>query len=225
MDLISLNYFCNSMGTNHFDSLIQHLENSLKLPLPGVKAQFRMVPPTRPEYPPLDFSKVKYGAVLALLSPDNTHSRITFILRQNYNGVHSGQISFPGGGFEESDENFEKTAVRETFEEIGIPENEIKIVGALSQLYIPPSNFLVQPYLGFIPEKPVYNPDIKEVKEVFDLSVEELLNERSFQVKPIQTKTKLIDVPCFIAQNRMIWGATAMILNELLELINSSAVS
>ena len=213
------------MGTNNFDNLIERLECSLKLPLPGVKAQFRMAPPTRPEFPPLDLSKVKYGAVLALLFPDNGQTRITFILRQDYNGVHSGQISFPGGGFEEGDETFEKTAIRETFEEIGIPENDIKLLGALSQLYIPPSNFLVQPYAGFIQNKTVYNPDIKEVKEVFDLSVEDLLQESSFQIKPIQTMAKEIQVPCFIAQNRMIWGATAMILNELLEIINSSAIS
>lgn len=213
------------MVTDHFLSLVQLLESSLKLPLPGVKAQFRMVPPTRPEYPPLDFSRVKYGAVLALLFPDKGHPRITFILRQNYNGVHSGQISFPGGGFEEGDEDFEKTAIRETFEEIGVPQKEIKILGALSQLYIPPSNFLVQPFVGFIRERPVYRPDIKEVKEVFDISVDELLDEKSFQTKPIQTKAKLIEVPCFVAQNRMIWGATAMILNELLEIINSSATN
>jgi len=211
------------MEPMQFDQLIKHLEHSLKQPLPGVKAHTRLFPPTRSEFPPINFSAVKIGAVLAMLFSQNGQTRLTFILRQKYNGVHSGQISFQGGGYEENDLTYSKTATRETQEEIGVPEEEIKIIGQLSQLYIPPSNFLVYPFVGYIQKQPNYKPDITEVTEVFDLSLNELMKEECFQFQPVISRSKQVKVPCFVTQNRLIWGATAMILNELLEIIKQGS--
>jgi len=207
------------MKSTSYKDFIIRLRESLKLPLPGADAQFRLVPPSRKSYPEMDPENVRLGGVLALFFPDGEMVRLVFIQRQNYLGVHSGQISFPGGGFEEQDQTFNKTAIRETFEEIGIPEKDISILGELSTLYIPPSNFLVHTFVGFIDYYPTFHPDPAEVSEVFSIPVEELLDAECFQTKAVKAGEAVMNVPCFFTHNRMIWGATAMILSELLEVI------
>lgn len=187
--------------------------------MPGTDAQFRLVPPSRKNYPEMDPANVRLGGVLALFFPDDDLVKLVFIQRQNYLGVHSGQISFPGGGYEEQDQTFDKTAIRETNEEIGIPEIDIKILGELSTLYIPPSNFLVHSFAGFIDYCPTFHPDPAEVSEVFSIPVEELMDADCYQTKEVKAGETIMTVPCYFTQNRMIWGATAMILSELLEVI------
>lgn len=209
------------MEINSFQTFIQRLEIGLKQPLPGISAQFKMVPPTRSDYPEMDPATVRHGGILALLFPDEDATWIVFIKRQDYQGVHSGQISFPGGGYEENDQNFQQTAIRETFEEIGVPMEEIVILGELSQLYIPPSKFLVRPFVGFIDRKPSFRPDPTEVSEVFSIPVDKLLATENCQKKTVRAGTGEITVPCFYVKNRLIWGATAMILSELLDIIRS----
>ncbi len=207
------------MKSTTYQDFTAKLQESLKLPMPGADAQFRLVPPSRRSYPEMDPANVRLGAVLALFFPDGDSVMLVFIQRQNYLGVHSGQISFPGGGFEAQDKTFDKTAIRETNEEIGIPEKDISILGELSTLYIPPSNFLVHSFAGFIDYSPTFHPDPAEVSEVFSIPIEELLNDDCFQNKAVKAGETLMDVPCYFTQNRMIWGATAMILSELLEVI------
>lgn len=207
------------MVNSSFHNFVQQLGHSLKYPLPGTVAQFRLVPPTRSTYPDMDIATVRYGGVLALFFPDGNSIRLAFIQRQDYQGVHSGQISFPGGGFEEIDQTFEKTAIRETNEEIGVPMEDISILGELSQLYIPPSKFLVHSFAGYIGYKPTFRPDPAEVSEVFSIPLDELLAQDTVKTKTVSAGNTEITVPCFFAQNRLIWGATAMILSELLEVI------
>jgi 8-oxo-dGTP pyrophosphatase MutT (NUDIX family) len=208
------------MKSTSYQDFISGLQESLKLPMPGTDAQFRLVPPSRRSYPEMDPANVRLGGVLALFYPDGGLVRLVFIQRQNYLGVHSGQISFPGGGFEEQDQTFDKTAIRETNEEIGVPEKDINILGELSTLYIPPSNFLVHSFVGFIDYCPTFHPDPAEVSEVFSIPVVELMNAECFQTKAVKAGETLMTVPCYFTQNRMIWGATAMILSELLEVIS-----
>ncbi len=207
------------MKNAYFEYFIHHLKSTLALPLPGREAQFKLEPPTRKNYPEKIPSNVRLGAVLALFFPLNNSNRLIFIQRTQSRGVHSGQISFPGGKHEKTDQTMLNTAIRETIEEIGISPDEINILGKLSLLYIPPSNFLVHPFVGFVSKPPVFNPDPKEVSEVFSVSVSDLLNESCIQQMDTAVHNFKITVPCFYVNGKVIWGATAMILSELLEVI------
>lgn len=207
------------MHQTSFNIFIERLRNSLQQPLPGEEAQFRLVPPSRRDYPEMDASAVRLGAVLALFYPENNSVRLVFIRRSNNEGVHGGQIAFPGGAFETRDGTMAATALRETEEEIGVSAADIKLLGELSTLYIPPSNFLVYPFVGYLSQKPVFKPDISEVSEVFALDVNELLNEKSVCEAKTNVRDAEITVPCFLIDELVIWGATAMIVSELIEVI------
>jgi 8-oxo-dGTP pyrophosphatase MutT (NUDIX family) len=204
-----------------FEDFIHLLKNNLALPLPGRLAQFKLAPPTRNNYPEKIPNDVRLGAVLALFFQQNDANRLIFIQRTQGRGVHSGQISFPGGRQEKTDQTMLNTAIRETFEEIGISPGEINIVGKLSLLYVPPSNFLVHPFVGFVSKPPVFNPDPKEVSEVFSVSVSDLLSASCIRLMEMAVHNFRISVPCFYVDGKIIWGATAMILGELLEVIRS----
>ena len=205
-----------------FEQFINNLSRQLKEPLPGKAAQNRMTPVTRKKYPAdPDLSKAKTSSVLALFFPENESVRLVFIQRPVYNGVHSGQIAFPGGGFEKQDKNTLDTALRETHEEIGVPPAQIEVIGKLSDLYIPPSNFLVHPYVGYLDHPPQFRPEPEEVSEVFSLDIQKLLQDNCFQHREVRGNSYSFTVPCFYLENRLIWGATSMMLSELLELIHN----
>lgn len=205
-----------------FELFINNLSQKLSGPLPGAKAHERLSPASRKNYPDdPDLAKAKPSSVLALFYPENGCARLIFIQRPVYNGVHSGQIAFPGGGYEDFDKDDRATALRETREEIGVAPEKIHVIGKLSDLYIPPSNFLVHPYVGYMNQVPHYNPDPEEVKEVFSLRVTDLLNEESFQYREVNGRNYRFEAPCYFVDNRLIWGATSMMLSELLEVIRS----
>jgi 8-oxo-dGTP pyrophosphatase MutT (NUDIX family) len=160
----------------------------------------------------------RIGAVAVLLYVKNEQPYFVVTQRHDYAGAHSGQISFPGGKYEETDIDTEYTALRETEEEIGINPNQVEILSALSELYIPPSNFLVYPYVGIVNGDVHFERDTFEVKEVIELTVAKLLQMQVIQ-KPLMELSKTakyqIECPCFDFDGKIIWGATAMILNEL----------
>jgi 8-oxo-dGTP pyrophosphatase MutT (NUDIX family) len=206
-----------------FNSLIASLKKKLQNPLPGEVAQLKMAPVTRARMMKLDvdLEKAKKAAVLILLFADPVVKTV-LIHRQAYDGIHSNQVSFPGGKYEASDGTLQRTALRETCEEIGIKEDEIEVIGKLSELYIPPSNFNVIPFVGYIKKKPFFTPDSLEVKKVLSVPLRTLADESSRDLQPVETSyQQRVDVPCFMVDGHVVWGATAMIISEFIDLIKA----
>jgi 8-oxo-dGTP pyrophosphatase MutT (NUDIX family) len=191
--------------------------------LPGVNSFLKLAPPTRFKQFKEGFEAINpdHAAVMLLLYPDkNLNTRMSFILRNKYNGVHSNQVSFPGGKIDKLDDNLSQTAIRETVEELGVNESNINIIKPLTQIYIPPSNFNVQPFVATYDEKPFFYPDSFEVSKVIEPLLEDL-----FKVKNIDSlitlQNKNILVPSFNIEGHVVWGATAMILNEFITLMKN----
>lgn len=199
--------------------LITALAEGLQQPLPGVKAQYQMAHVVRrqPVPPPAD---ARRAAVLALFYPNQGDWNLVFIERPRYPGIdrHGGQISFPGGKMEPTDASLQHTALREAEEEIGLAANTVKVLGALTELYIPVSNFLVQPYVGQVGYEPHFQPDEREVSSIIEVPYAKLQDaairqEIDLQLAPNMTLRK---VPYFNVEGKVLWGATAMIVSELL---------
>jgi 8-oxo-dGTP pyrophosphatase MutT (NUDIX family) len=201
---------------------ITKVKEGLLGPLPGVEAQFKMASSLRfpPDYIEQHRPKARQGSVMVLLYPieDIIHTVLT--LRTSYKGVHSGQVSFPGGKKEQDDENLIATALRETWEEVGVPDYDIEVVGGLTELYIPASNFIVTPYVGIVQERPEFQPNHREVEKIIEADLHILMDDtlrKQTQVKIADNLT--IDAPYFDIDGQVVWGATAMMLSELAEII------
>ncbi|MDH5413700.1 MAG: CoA pyrophosphatase [Flavobacteriaceae bacterium] len=207
-----------------FDSFLADIYKLKEKPLGGLESQFKMAPLLRKRYSLEDIAsqKPKDSAVLALFYPDiNNMTNILLMLRASYNGVHSSQISFPGGKKDKTDPSLRYTALRETEEEIGIAKNDIMIFREMTKTYIPPSNFMVTPFLGLLNTKPRFKTN-EEVDRLIEVNVKELLDENSLTSKNLTTSyMKNIDVPCFRLNDYTIWGATAMMLSEIKDLLIS----
>ena len=164
--------------------------------------------------------KAKKASVLVLFYPDlNGETMLVLILRKSYKGVHSAQISFPGGKPEKTDQNLLFTALRETEEEIGVKSNMINIIRELTNIYIPPSNFDVHPFIG-VSKKPLkFKKQEEEVENVIQIKLKQLLDKKNIIITSVETSYKInVDVPAFKFDNHIIWGATAMILSEFIDL-------
>ena len=206
-----------------FNLLIASLKEKLRYPLPGEAAQLKMAPVTRARMMELgvDLNKARKAAVLILIYTD-PDIKIVLIQRQAYDGIHSNQISFPGGKYEPADTTLKDTALRETCEEIGVNKGEIEVIGKLSELYIPPSNFNVLPFVGYLAKEPSFKPDSQEVKKILRVPLSILINETTRDLRQIETSyQQRIKVPCFMVDGHIVWGATAMIISELVDLINA----
>lgn len=206
------------------DKIIDELRHLLLKPLPGQQAQLLMAPAGRTA------SLNEKGAhcsatrssVLILLYPEKNRLMTTFILRPQYDGIHSGQISLPGGRFENYDVSLKQTALRETDEEIGVCVPTEQILGKLTPLYIPPSNFIVHPYIGYINSKPSFNPDKIEVKKIIEADITLFFDQKNIGSRLFSNKRYKIKAPFFNIDNYHIWGATAMIMSEFCMIIKSS---
>lgn len=204
-----------------FDIVLKHLSDALKQPLPGKAGQLSMAPLPVDEdrFAMMEPPNARKGAVLLLLYPDAEGCMVPFIKRSIYEGIHAGQISLPGGKWEPSDASLEYTAQRETEEEIGVQIESIRILGRLSRLYIPPSNYLVEPFVGYVESKPEFSPDPREVDRVVTCSFAHLIHRSTRKRKDIIVrKNHHLSAPYFDIDNEVVWGATAMILGELLHL-------
>ena len=160
------------------------------------------------------------SGVLILLFPEDDLIKTVVIKRPEYDGVHSGQIAFPGGRWEEGDQDLVDTALREAREEIGLDTSLVTITGQLTELFIPPSNSLVFPVIGYCDERPVMKPQASEVDKIICFPIFDLLKPDCCTTKTVTVGNWTSEVPCYYIHNEIIWGATAMILSELLEIIS-----
>ena len=206
----------------HFSNFKNFLLKINDFDLPGHKSLLKLAPPARVKQILDGFipKNPKLAAVLVLFYGDeNNDTRMTLILRNTYNGVHSNQVSFPGGKKDDSDFDLKHTAIRETVEELGLEKSFIEIIKPLSKFYIPPSNFNVQPFVGIYNKLPIFNPCINEVSLVINPSYNELLNLKIVESE-ICINNKIIKTPSYIIDKHIVWGATAMIINEFISLFN-----
>lgn len=207
-----------------FTFFSQQVSKIKDLPLPGEAAHIKLAHKDRLqelENANLKKKNAKKAGVLALFYPKHENStHLLLILRKTYNGVHSNQIAFPGGKVELQDADLMETALRETREEVGVAENQVTIVRSLTKVYIPPSNFEVQPFLGLY-ENPI--PFVKqedEVEALVEVSLVDFLNDANIFEQNLSTSyAKNIVVPAFELNGYAVWGATAMMLNEVKELL------
>lgn len=206
-----------------FAEILKFLPKIGKENLLGVVAHTKMAPLERIEaLANVDFTKLnpRKAAVMMLLYPKGNQSYLALIKRNSYPGVHSAQIAFPGGQVEPVDVTLLDTALRETEEEIGIDSNQIQIIRPFSELYIPPSNFLVFPFLGVIHNEPEFQPQLEEVTQIVEFPVKDFLDEKSVVIRNIDTSYgKGLAVPTFQIEEHYIWGATAMMMSELKEVL------
>jgi 8-oxo-dGTP pyrophosphatase MutT (NUDIX family) len=205
-----------------FAKFVILLEQRLQKPLPGISAQLKMSSLARLQKL-LRFSSpddAKQSSVLILLYPLEDRIGLVLMLRPEYTGVHSGQISLPGGKHEETDESLIYTALREAQEEIGIDPVKVQIIGQLTEMYIPPSNFMVTPVVGYQTSRPHFKMDFKEVAKIIEIRLDDLLDEHNRQMKKMKlSKGFSLRVPSYFINGNIIWGATAMILSELKEIV------
>ncbi len=194
------------------------LRQRLSLPLPGSEAHYKMANADRR----INLARFKIpdnprrGAVLIMLYETNHTIKFPLIVRPVYDGVHSGQISLPGGSVEHSDNNLFATALREAEEETGIFKNNVDLIGKLTELYIPPSNFLVTPFVGIHTSKPLFIPHSREVARIVELNLEKIMDEKLIHEKNMKLSSGLtVLTPYFDFDGLVVWGATAMILSEL----------
>lgn len=209
----------------------QSLYNRIKQELtnlPGEEAHRDMVPFRALSSEALKAATdYRLSAVLLLMYPFENATRFILTERQTYNGKHSGQISLPGGKVESFDKNTEETALREANEEVGIDPNKVNVMGRLTEVYIPVSKFLIHPYIGFTSEMPQITKNEREVKSVLHCGLDELVRPEN-KIKTnleIDNGIKMKDIPAFQLNSKIVWGATALILNEfkvILDRLNSN---
>lgn len=208
--------------------LIEDLSERLARPLPGQQAQFKMASLRRlqelgPRLEPPDNAKVACVLVLFHQVPTEPDSWRTVLIQRTANphDRHSGQVSFPGGRWEPSDGSLEAVALREAHEEVGVSPLQVQLVGRLTELYIPVSNFLVHPFVGVLRGEAQLTPQPGEVEHILTPPVEHFLKPESRLVRDLMIgpTVTMREVPYFDVEGRVVWGATAMILSELCEVL------
>ena len=228
---------------------ISFLQQRLLQPLPGAASHMKMAPAHRmAEFDGIrgkDFNP-RLSAVLVVLFHEDKNSelnqsvlprtsekdvptilnelKVVFIRRGEYVGIHSGQMAFPGGRYEESDIDLRETAMREVEEELGIQRDSYEIIGQLSDLYVPPSNFLVRAYVAYAHQRPAYQPDPREVQDVIEVNLNHFFNAENVKVKnfPAHNSVDNTSAPYYDVDGVVIWGATAMMLRELIDVISTN---
>ena len=209
-----------------FDAFSKIINAINSFALPGLEAQMLMAPPFREALLKQSVShraNAKLAAVMALFYPNKQgETHLMFIVRKSSPGVHSGQIGFPGGKPESGDVDLKATAVRETWEEIGVSSQSIHVLCPLTEVYIPPSNFNVFPFVGMSTSTPNFKRQPSEVESIIEILLKDILDDskRVFSLVSTSYGPK-VNVPAFNFEGHIVWGATAMILMEIIELLNS----
>jgi 8-oxo-dGTP pyrophosphatase MutT (NUDIX family) len=197
------------------------LKNEILKGLPGTEVQWQMASSDRMlrNFPRMPGKDALAAAVLILLFPDKGSIHTVLMQRHDYKGVHGGQISLPGGKRELSDENIIRTAIREANEETGVDPSKISVIGTLTPLFIPVSKMIVTPVVGWTEEKPAFNHQPEEVVFLIDIDLRILLDPSIVKTKPFEIRGDMIDIKYFDYEGNIVWGATAMILHELLTIL------
>jgi len=206
-----------------FSTFKVNLRNVLNGDLPGHLAHSKVMAHRKSMVEETKSLKTaKQSAVLSLIYPLNNELHTVFILRPTYQGVHSAQIGFPGGKVEEDDKNFQDTALREAKEELNIDRSNLELLGQLTPLYVPPSNFIIYPFVAFQANRPDFIPESREVSEILEHPISHLLNNDALVDTKIRTANGNLKVKGFQIKNYTLWGATAMITMELIEMIREA---
>ena len=208
-------------------SFSESLKTAIRGGLPGTEVQWIMASSDRmlKDFPKVPGPDARVAAVLILLYPEDGTIHTVFMQRPYYGGFHGGQISFPGGKEEPTDENIIRTAFREAEEETGIDSSVINVTGMLTPLFIPVSNMIVTAVVGYANEKPVFRPDPQEVDFLIEANLEAFLDPLSIKTKPMEIRGETYEIRYFSYKENVIWGATALMLNELLEIIKRNNIS
>lgn len=206
-----------------FNDFLNNIHSIAQVELPSVNSHLKMAPLERAELmrkAEFNLYEARKAGVMMLFYPKDDVTHLVLIVRNYYNGVHSSQIAFPGGKFENSDTNMQHTALRETHEEIGISPENIHVIRAFSEIYIPPSNFLVFPFLGISHTELQFTLQLDEVAGIVEMPLSKLLDDAIITSHKLDTSyAKAIEVPAFQIDEHIIWGATAMMLSELKDVL------
>lgn len=196
------------------------LKKALALPKPGLAVQQRMSPYPRPPHPAhteFEHSCVKAGVLVLLYERQGT-TFLPLIRRTDTVVHHRSQIGFPGGQIE-AGENAAQAALRETWEELGLGREKIDLIGELTPLYVPPSNFCIYPAVGRLAGVPAFRPDPAEVAAVIEVPLDEIADPATRREERWTIRGESLMVPFYAFGSLKIWGATAMILAEFLEIV------
>ena len=204
-----------------FEKFIEQLKLELENPLPGNAAHLKMAPGSNEEIKkkysefPVD---AKRASTVCLLFPINDEPHFTLIKRTEDGRAHSGQIAFPGGRIENEESKIE-AAIRETEEELGFKIYENNILKELTNIYVFVSQFIVFPFLAFTNKNPNFIAQESEVAQILKVKVADLLDDKNCMRKDINVRGMKMNVPCFLLNNQIVWGATAVMLSEIKEII------
>lgn len=207
-----------------FNSFFESVVKIKHLNLFGEISHAKMSPPYRLKLAEKMKEKektAKEAAILALFYPNaQGETCLVLILRKTYKGVHSAQVGFPGGKYELADKDLQVTAIREAEEEIGVPKSIIEVIKKLSPLYIPPSNFMVHPYVAMSKKTPNFIKQDEEVEAIIEVRLTDFLNEENNTTARVSTSFGVTaNVPALKLNGHNVWGATAMMLGELKDLL------
>ena len=203
----------------YFDHTISTLERKLTEPLPGIVSHKKYMHAGRLNNINGIPDNVRKSAVLILLYPIENKAYFPLILRPQYDGRHGGQMALPGGKAEPNDESLIRTALREAQEEIGIKAIDVQVIGELTDVYIPISNYIVHPVVGYIGYKPDFFPDAREVDKIYLTDLEDVMKGGEIVSKEILVGKQRIAVPGFEIHDSWVWGATSLILSELSDVL------
>ena len=204
------------------NQVISQLYEAFNVPLPGSSAHLELAPYRKNVAFDSKINQPKIASTLLLLYPKEKDIYFCLIERPHYEGIHSNQISFPGGKNEEG-ETIKQTAIRETFEEVGVDPISINVIGEMTQVYVPPSNFLIHPFVGYCDYKPDFRADKREVDNIIEVKLSDLSKKDLIKIKKMNlgrnNNSLYVDVPYMDLNNKIVWGATSVILNEFRKIL------